>query len=399
MALKILFICNKSPWPPKEGGSKAMNQLIEGLLQKDNIVKVLAVDSYKYHVDTNEIPPLYLQKTGIEFIHLNLRLQIIPALWNWLLNRSYHIQRFISSRFNQKLIEILKQQTFDIIQLETLFMSPYLETIRKYSNAKIVLRAHNIEHLIWKRIFEQEKKGLKRIYLSYLYKSLEKYERSILNSFDGILPISEKDAGFFRDNTIIPVKSLPFGLTVPDFSENSPTGSNKTIVHIGAMNWMPNEEGIRWFLYEVWPLLLEKVPDTKLRLAGREMPEWLLNFKENGVEILGEVDDATLFLRSGNISIAPLFSGSGIRIKILESMSMGMAVVSTSIGAEGIDYQAGKNILIADTAIEFANTLHFLLESPEEASQIGLHARQLIAEKYNTGSVIRQLITFYKEIL
>ena len=399
MAYKILFLGNKSPWPPKEGGPMAMNELIEGLAKAGNQVKVLAVNSYKYSVSPENIPDDYRQLTQIEFIRLNLKPGPFAALYNWIRGRSYHVQRFISKTFEAKLQTILQAESFDIVQLETLFMAPYVKTIREYSRAKIVLRAHNIEHLIWQRISQQEQSRVRKIYLNHLAKSLEKYERAVLNQFDGILPISGKDALFFQDNCHKPVKSIPFGLEAPKPQYSSKTGQKATIVHIGAMNWMPNQEGIRWFLEQVWPLLLEKVPIAILRLAGREMPQWLLNYHAKGVEVLGEVQDAASFLRSGSISIAPLLSGSGIRIKILESMNQGLAVVSTRIGAEGIQYQAGKNILIADTPTDFAKSLQFLIEHPEKATEIGRSAQALVAEKHHHASIIHQIQTFYQEIL
>jgi len=399
MALKILFICNKSPWPPKEGGPMAMNQLIEGLLRQGHLVKVLAVDSAKYHISPGEIPVDYRQQTNIEFVRLDLRIKILPALWNWLLGRSYHVQRFISGRFRKKLTEILKQEKFDVVQMETLFMTPYVEVLRKNSRAKIVLRAHNIEHLIWQRMHRQEKNILKKAYLAYLYNSLKNYEIKALDHFDGIVPISEKDAVFFRQHTSVPVTTLPFGIDLQKIETDTIHPEKYDLVHIGAMNWLPNLEGIEWFLNEVWPHLQQKIPDIKLALAGRKMHDNLLHLNKRNVTVLGEVVDAQAFIRSGKISIAPLLSGSGIRIKILESMSLARPVVATSVGAEGIDYQAGKNILIADTLEEFALAIQFLSEHPDEARQIGKNAQKLIAEKYNHTEIITQLMAFYQKIL
>ncbi len=397
--MNILFICNKSPWPTKEGGPMAMNQLIEGLLRHGHSVKVVAVNSSKYHVNPDEIPVDYRRQTNIEFVSLNLRIKILPAIWNWILGRSYHVQRFISGRFREKLIKILKRQQFDIVQMETLFMAPYTETIRKYSRAKIVLRAHNIEHLIWKRMHRQEKNILKKAYLAYLYNSLKNYEIKVLDQFDGILPISEKDAVFFRQHCTIPVQSLPFGIDLQNIVPNTGQVKKYDLVHIGAMNWLPNFEGIEWFLGKVWPSLQQKIPGIKLALAGREMPDKLLHLSKKNIFVLGEVNNAQTFIRSGKIAIAPLLSGSGIRIKILESMSLSMPVVATSVGAEGIDYQAGKNILISDTPDSFVQAVQHLIYHPDEASRIGKNAQKLISEKYDHVEIIKQLMAFYQKIL
>ena len=397
--LKILFICNKSPWPAKEGGPIAMNSLIEGLAAAGHRVKVLAVDSDKYHVTPEDIPEAYREKTGIEFVHLDLAVKPLPAFFNLFSRQSYHVQRFVSKTFETKLVEILLKEKFDIVQMETLFMAPYLDVIRKYSKAKIVLRAHNIEHLIWKRIFMASRHPAKKFYLKHLFTTLESYEKAVLNHFDGILPITEKDAGFFQKYCRKPVKTIPFGVNLENYPLQDNPQPENALFHIGAMNWMPNEEGIRWFLKEVWPEVHKKYPGLKLYLAGRAMPQWLLNLNEENVMVLGEVPDAREFILSKSISIAPLFSGSGVRIKIIESMSLGKAVIATKTGAEGIEYTHDENILLADTSEDFTSAIARLYENPGEAVRLGKNARSLIEAKHDNRKIIGQLEGFYREIL
>jgi glycosyltransferase involved in cell wall biosynthesis len=129
------------------------------------------------------------------------------------------------------------------------------------------------------------------------------------------------------------------------------------------------------------------------------MPDWLVNLKQKNVKVVGEVPDAASFVCSKTISIAPLLSGSGIRIKIIESMAYGKAVVSTTIGAEGINYTHKKNIFIADTPEDFAAAIQFLHLHPEQCAEIGDAARELIRQQHNTGKIIQELVSFYREIL
>ncbi len=399
ISLKILFICNKSPWPAKEGGPIAMSNLINGLITAGNKIKVLAVNSDKYYVNVSDIPAAYRIKTDIKFVHINLNVKAIPAFLNLFSQQSYHVQRFISKTFEDKLIEILLKENFDIVQMETLFMAPYIDVIRKYSRAKILLRSHNIEHLIWKRMYRTCKNPLKKFYLHHLFVTLEKYEKTILNHFDGILPITEKDAGFFKYHSHKPVKTIPFGVNIENYPVQDSPPVEHALFHIGAMNWKPNEEGIRWFLKNVWPRIHPQFPDLKLYLAGRAMPLRLLGLKQKNVSVLGEVPDARAFILSKSIAIAPLFSGSGVRIKIIESMSLGKTVISTKTGAEGIDYTDGENIIIADTADEFAAAIVRLYKNQDEAVRIGKNARRLIEEKHENQKIIQQLQAFYQEIL
>ncbi len=375
-----------------------MNQLIEGLASAGTRTKVLAVESNKYPVHSEEIPDSYRQKTGIEFVHIDLSVKPVPAFFNLFSNQSYHVQRFVSKAFEKKLTEILKNETFDIVQMETLFMAPYLSTIRKYSKAKVVLRAHNIEHLIWKRIARSSRNPVKKLYLKHLATTLERYEKRVAGEFDALLPISEKDAFFFRRHCDKPVKTIPFGIDLQQYSPGRNTPEN-ALFHIGAMNWMPNQEGIDWFLKEVWPYLTLRHPGLKLYLAGRAMPARFSQLRKKNVVVLGEVPDAKAFVLSKSIAIVPLFSGSGVRIKIVESMALGKAVVSTSTGAEGIDCTPGKDIMIADTARDFAEAVSFLFTHPAKAEELGKNARKLMETKHDSRKIIDELESFYAEIL
>lgn len=394
-----MFICNKSPWPPHEGGPIAMNNLIEGTLDAGHNVKVLAINTNKYNVNPEDIPVDYKKRTGIELVYIDLGIKPIPAFLNLFTQKSYHVQRFISDNFRKKLRKVLSKQKYDIVQFETLFMSPYIDTIREFSSASIVLRAHNIEHLIWRRVASITKNPIKKAYLNHLAKTLEDYEKNILNGYDGIVPISSKDERFFKQESNKPVLTISFGVNTSKIVSNQNIDSEHALFHIGAMNWIPNEEGISWLLKNVWPAVNNELPDLKLYLAGREMPKWLKELKQKNVIIVGEVPDAYSFIQSKTISIAPLFSGSGIRIKIIESMALGKAVISTTIGAEGINYTNHKNIMIADNPSSFVKAIVELATSRDLSDEIGENARTLIFDEHDNTKLIERLVNFYHEIL
>lgn len=397
--LNILFICNKSPWPPHEGGPIAMNNLIEGTIAAGHNVKVLAINTNKYNVDPADIPEEYKKRTDIELVYIDLSIVPIPAFLNLFTRKSYHVERFISDNFRNKLKEVLLKQNYDIVQIETLFMSPYIDTIREFSSASIVLRAHNIEHLIWKRVASITKNPIKKAWLKHLAITLENYEKGILDKYDGIIPISATDEGFFKQKSNKPVVTISFGVVTKKLINTDTIKSEHALFHIGSMNWIPNQEGIKWFLEHVWHEVVNESPDLKLYLAGREMPDWLKNLNQVNVIIVGEVPDAYSFIRSKAISIAPLFSGSGIRIKIIESMALGKAVISTTIGAEGINYKDKENIMIADDTPSFVKAIKKLATNRELCNKIGNNARTLIFEEHDNSKLIERLVTFYHEIM
>ncbi|MBE0648887.1 MAG: glycosyltransferase [Bacteroidales bacterium] len=406
--MKILVISNKSPYPPREGGPIAMNMVVEGLISEGHQVKVLAVNSFKYNIGPDDIPEAYRLKTGIELIDVDLRIKPLAAFLNLFTGRSYHVERFISSNFRKRLVEVLKAEPFDIVQMETIFVAPYLKTVRANSDAKVVLRAHNIEYLIWHRVAEGIQNPVKRLYMRHLADTLKRYELSMLPRFDGIAAITEKDAEYFSGQLAVgsgqwavgsgQLAAIPFGIDLDNFPPPVPSEEPVSLFSIGAMNWIPNAEGVRWFLHHVWPEVHKEFPSLKYYLAGREMPDWMLRMSFPNVEVLGEVDDAREFIDTHGIMIVPLLSGSGIRIKIIEGMAAGKAIISTMIGAEGIDCTNGKNILVANAPCEFIDMISLCLGDMERCAKLGQAARRLVETTYDRRLIIQKLISFYKQL-
>ena len=396
--MRILLLCNKPPYPASEGGPMAMNSIITGLLEAGHQVKILAINSEKYHVKESDIPEEYKRKTGIELIDVDLAIKPLYAFLNLFTRKSYHVERFISEDFKARLTEVLEKEQFDVVQLEVLFMAPYVETIRAHSKAMIVLRAHNVEHKIWERVAKETRSPIKRWYINHLAKTLKEFELNALETVDGVAAITRKDAAFFRKYCSKPVIDIPFGVYPEQFTPKYEISGKPKFYHIGSMNWMPNEEGIRWFINEVLPKTVEKVPDFVYHLAGRSMPEWLTTMKDPHVDVIGEVPDAKEFVTNHDVAIVPLLSGSGIRIKIIESMALGKTVITTRVGAEGILYDEEVNIIIAENKAKMVEAIRSLNENPETAVKIGQAARKLVEETYDNRKIITRLLMFYEQI-
>ncbi|MHC1776134.1 MAG: glycosyltransferase family 4 protein [Lentimicrobium sp.] len=400
--MRILLLCNKSPWPPLEGGPIAMNAMATGLLEAGHQVRILAINSNKYNVSLQSVPEEYIKRTGFQTVYIDLSVKPWPAFLNLFTGKSYHVERFISQEFASVLTTILKTEKFDIIQFETLFTSPYLAVIRSLSDARVVLRAHNIEHLIWQRSAAGCLNPAKKLYLGHLARTLKQFELKTANQVDGIVAITEKDADFFRQaSPDIPVIAIPFGIhateVVKPYTKPTETGY-PSLFHLGSMNWIPNQEGISWFIRKVWPLLSKKYPGLRFHLAGRGMPGWLKNINIPGIVVDGEVPDARSYMHSHGIMIVPLFSGSGIRIKIIEGMLAGKAIVTTAIGAEGISYTDGVNLLIANDLEEYIDAITKCLDKPGLIDELGQKARDLVIKKHNNADLMRNISDFYIKI-
>jgi len=259
--MNVLFICNKSPYPPKEGGSIAMFNLIQGLLRKKYKVKVLSISTPKLPINSKDICDDFAKETSFETHFIDTSTTIKGAFINIFSHLPYHISRFIDPCFSEKIKTILVHDKFDIIQLESLYVTPYIDVIRKYSSAKIILRAHNIEHVIWERIGLNEKNIFRKLYIKKQAERLKKYELNIINKVDGICAITPADATYFNMNKCTaPLSVIPFGIDDKEQNEHINNREIPSVFFLGTLNWLPNTEGLMWFIEHVWPTITEKKP-------------------------------------------------------------------------------------------------------------------------------------------
>jgi glycosyltransferase involved in cell wall biosynthesis len=398
--MRILQICNKPPFPPVDGGCVAMNAITSGLLANGHKVKVLAVSTQKHSFLEKQIPAEYFKRTGLETVFIDTSLSVSKGFANLFSKSSYNVERFYSKAFDAKLEDILKAEKYDVVQFESIFVAPYLETVKRLSQAKTVLRAHNVEHLIWKRMATQTSNPLKKWYLRFLAKRLKEYEMNIAKSFDGIATITAEDKNYFIENgTVVKAHVFPLGI---DSAHYKPAQVKDvefpSLFHLGSMDWMPNEEAIKWFLEKVWMSIHVAFPELKLYLAGRNMPEWLSTLQLPNVIIKGEVKNAQDFMCQKAIMVVPLLSGGGMRVKIIEGMALGKAIVSTTIGAEGIEVKDGSTILIADTPEQFVNQIGKCINDRDFYNRLSVNARKFAIANYDYKEVADKLIRFYKQL-
>lgn len=398
--MNILQVCNKIPYPLKDGGAIATHHMAKGLIESGAQVDILAMNTSKYKV-SEESAKDYLSGLGIgniELVDTNTNISFIDILKNLLFSHlPYNAVRFITKRFTDKLHEMLVSRRYDLVQFEGLYLMPYAATVKKYSDARIVLRAHNIEHEIWQRNFENQPGFLKRRYLGILAGRLRQFECKYVNRYDMLVPISNRDAlkfdemGNYKSSYV-----CPFGF---DFDISTPTDfqhESKDIFYIGSLDWLPNQEGLVWFIKNIWQGIQEMHTDVRFYVAGRNAPSWLVRlFSDFRVDYKGEVDDACSFMASKAIMVVPLFSGSGMRVKIIEAMAAGKAVVTTSVGAEGIDLKDGVHLVIADNEKEFISGIEKLLLNQDEYLDIAKNAVKFVKAGYNNKLIVAGLYEFY----
>lgn len=401
--MKILQLCHKTPLPSIDGGCIAINNITQCLLDSGVDVKVVAVATPKHPFMVSAFSKTYLEKTRFESVYIDTTPHKIEALKTLFTGKSYQISRFYHKNMVNKLVQILKSETFDIVHIESIYMAPYISLIRKYSKAKILMRLHNIEHQIWVRLSENERNPVMKLAYRVNAHQLRRVERKILQEVDGYMPISEPDYQYFH-NTMpnVPGVVVPFGINVDNYDmedDDYIATDHPSLFHLGSMNWSPNVEGIEWFLDEVWPEILVAHPELTFTLAGHEIPERIRNRKEKNVIVVGAVPDANEFMMDHDIMVVPLLSGSGIRIKIVEAMALGRVVITTSIGAEGLDVQDGKHLFIANTPEEFVSVVNKCVQMPDLCSIISENAQHYISVNHNNAVIAQRIIDFYQKVI
>lgn len=391
---KILLLSNKVPFPPRDGSTIAMASHIRGLLANDVEVTALALNTVKHRVD--KIPTDAPEAIEWDIVECDTTPTIHGLILNTITSSdSYMVSRFNRADVRNHLKALLSKQSYDAVILEGLFMAPYLDDIKAH-NLPVYLRAHNVEHQIWDRQIDQEKSALRKTILKIQNRRLRAYELEIARKVDGVIAITEVDAEWYRnhgDGT--PVHVTPTGIN-PELYPNYPSKS-PDVFHLGAMDWIPNVHGIEWFANKVWPEVLKRNSQVTFHLGGRDSEKLKLHNPAAGFFVEGKVDDASKFYQKHGVFVVPLLAGSGMRIKVLEAMAFGKAIVGTSVGVEGIPFENGVHGIIADNEVSFAKAVVELINKPELREELGNNARALIHSKFNESELGAELLTFLKK--
>jgi glycosyltransferase involved in cell wall biosynthesis len=397
--MKILQLCKKFPYPAKDGESLAILNLGKALAQQGVELHLLAMNTSRHQVEVDTKAAPLQHYSSIQTVFIDNRIKLKDAFLNLFSRQSYHISRFVNTDFEESLVTLLQEHAFDIVQLETLYLTPYIPSIRHFSDAKVALRSHNVEFEIWERIVLNTPPGLKKRYLAYLTRKLKRYEIRQLKELDLLIAISERDRQYFnqlgysgRDITI------PIGVDAATYRPNwESLSKGHDLAFIGSLDWIPNVEGLKWFLEDIWPSLSAESPEVRLHIAGRNTPAWLRRLDQPGIVVHGEVPDARAFINSYPMMIVPLLSGSGMRVKILEGMALGRLVLTTRLGLEGIPARHRKEVMMADTLDEFLNALEYLRDQTR-LLQIGQQARHLIEEQFDNLQMGKKLLEVYERM-
>lgn len=369
--VRILHLCNKMPFPGRDGSSIAMESLIRLEQGLGHDVTVIALNTDKHRIANPKAPD------GVQLLEVNVSIR--PTLWNYLSRHRKQWSYFASRFYHREVAQLISEQAqhHDVVVVDSLFMAVYLGSV----SLPIIIRAHNIESELWKDTL-RHMPSWKRTLLNREVIQLSQWERSVLSQHP-VWAITPDDLAMVREmgghGTHIPCSMRHDQWP---YSGAAPSG----IYHLGAMDWFPNIEGMQWLITEVTPHLSE---DVCIQVLSQARPSQFRQLPQAITWIQDRVEDA--WFDAQGVFIAPIRSGSGMRIKLLEAMSRGKAIVTTSIGAQGLMVEHGKHMLIVDQPEDFARSIHKLLRDADMRQRLGLAASEHAQKHFQDDVVSNEL--------
>ena len=398
--MKILWVKAGGLVPPDTGGKIRSYNILRQLARQHSITffSFYAAHDGDLHPDLKNMVdrvvcvPLDLPapKGFAEMLDYSIRL---------FSSAPYNITKYCRPKVRRRLRALLKQETYDVMLCD--FMAAAGVIPWDWPTPK-VLFAHNVEAAIWRRHYEVATNPIWKAISWREWRKTEAAERTYLRLADRVLTVSETDRDAFA-SFVEPGKLavIPTGVDVDYFRPTPVEETANSLVFTGSMDWLPNEDAILYFVDAILPLIKKQCPEISLEVVGRGPSRKLqaLAERERSLRLTGWVEDIRPFVARGSVCIVPLRIGGGTRLKIFEAMAMSKAVVSTSVGAEGLPVQSSANIIVADTPGDFAQSVVSLLRDPNRRRQLGTSARALVQEKYSWPKVAESFASTLRDTI
>ena len=388
--MKILWVKAGGLYPPNIGGRIRSYRLLKALARRHSITLFTFYAATKddlHSVLEREFPKVVLMPLAIP---AGRTFREALSYARYLLSPlPYTVSKFCKPQVAQRLLGVVSEDKPDVIVCDFVIAA---QSIPWNISTPKILFTHNVEAAIWEHHYRVAGNPVWKLLSWREFRAMDRFERDCLKRADHVLTVSDHDRNVFGrmiDPSRITV--IPTGVDT-DYFRPSPTQEEPaTLVFSGAMDWMPNEDAIVYFIKRILPLIRKQIPNTSVCVVGRNPSRALVELAANhrGIEITGIVDDIRPFVPRAAVYVVPLRIGGGTRLKIFEAMAMGKAVVSTTIGAEGLPVHPGQDILIADDPGEFADQTIQLLRAPTRRAELGRTARELVERTYSWDAVVQ----------
>ena len=391
--MRVLFLSQLVPFPVDAGPKVRSYHVLQHLAAQGHEVTLLAFQREGDRPEQIE----HLRA----FCHAVHTVPLSRSFWRdvWYLGLSLIqgqpmlIRRDHVPAMHNLLQELVHRQRFDIIHADQLWMAQYALAARETAAAgekdiRFVLDQHNAVYLIPERLALQKKNPFVRFVLRREARVLRRYELATCQQFDRVVWVTDEDRQALDPSLMHTAKDQVIPICVDTQDKPllyRPDGFRVTF--LGGLHWPPNAEGMIWFARKIWPRIRAAIPDAVLTVIGKNPPQEIAGGDIPGLQITGYVEDVTPYLQETAAFIVPLHAGGGMRVKIIDAWAWGLPIVSTTIGAEGIDYQHGENILIGDSEAEFAAHVIRLCEDSALACRLARCGRQTAEQQYEWRQV------------
>ncbi len=381
--MHILIVSPNLPGP--SGGANTRNYYLLRSLASKHQVSLIAYANHEELSNTTALQRLEQLTYSLKTIPYPTTAQGKRGrqLFSVLQGQSYILRSYMSEHFQRAIDELAKKVSIDVVLFESVLMAGY----RLPSSVRCIIDQHNIEYEILERTSQSEKGRLRRWYNRREGELLKPVELERCHQADAVVVTSEREQQILRK--YLPeqfISTVPNGVDIEMFRHVSVENAKEVpgrIVFTGTMNYYPNTNAALYFAQHCWPQIREQVPGATWQIVGKEPPSEIRALGQlPGIEVTGEVADVRPYLTQAEIALAPLQIGSGTRLKILEALAMEKAMVSTSVGCEGIAVVSGEHLLIADEPAAFATAVIELLNNPERRHKMGSAGRTLVEQQY-----------------
>jgi sugar transferase (PEP-CTERM/EpsH1 system associated) len=393
---KILFITGRLPFPLDDGWKLRTYHLLKGIACSG-----YAVDLLTFTGQDEDRRSLAAMKElcGSVFPEVRIKQYAFMDLLNGVMGSTpFSVLNYYSRHMARSFTELTKADTYACIQFEDIVMTKYIDLI-DIGKTRLILDMHNIESHLLKRYAQEEKNIFKKAYAHLTASKLNRYEIEFSKKFSRILVCSPEDASILASRGVSAgVEIVPNGVDVEYFKPTS-EAKDKCLVFVGTLNYHANVSGVLHFAKSIFPHILERNPDIQWYIVGKDPTDEIEDLASENIIVTGPVPDVRPYLSKAAVVVAPLLVGGGTRLKILEAMAMQKAVVSTSIGAEGIGAKHGENIILADSDQGFASEVNNLLEDQNMAERLGCAARRYVEAHFSWNYVTNHLLDIYSRIL
>ena len=383
--MKILWVKSDFLYPADTGGK----------IRSYNILKQLSGQhEVSYLCLTDEVPSdsalKHVRDLGIkvEWLEFKTERKFSPAfylklLFNLFSPRPYVINKYRDKRISAKIQEYIDRNDVDVVVCDFLEMSINMLDVRGVPK---VLFQHNVETEIWRRHFEVTTNPLKKAYLYIDFQKFYNFEKLACSKYDDVLVVSESDGDLLQKMYGVKHTTLiPTGVDIEYFHAQKDKVEPGNIVFVGSMDWLPNQDAVKFFVDDIYPHIKARHPQAKLCLVGRRPPEVIkvLEKLDDSITVTGTVDDIRPFVDRAQVYVVPIRIGGGTRIKIFEAMAQKKAIVSTTVGAEGLPVSDNKEIIIKDGPREFAEAVCQLIDDAKLNEKISRGGYRLVTGKYS----------------